>query len=35
MFLVFGAASLLWLVPWSRVKLPKLATARADASTPT
>ncbi len=34
MFLVFGVASLLWLVPWSRVKLPKLATARADASTP-
>jgi MFS family permease len=35
MFLVFGVASLLWLLPWSRVKLPKLATARADASTPT
>jgi MFS family permease len=35
MFLVFGAASLLWLVPWSRVKLPALATARADAATPT
>ena len=35
MFLVFGLASLLWLAPWSRVKLPKLATARADASTPT
>jgi MFS family permease len=35
MFLVFGVASLLWLVPWSRVKLPELATARADASTPT
>jgi MFS family permease len=35
MFLVFGVASLLWLVPWARVKLPKLATVRADASTPT
>jgi MFS family permease len=35
MFLVLGAASLLWLVPWSQVKLPKLATARADAATPT
>ncbi len=35
MFLVLGAASLLWLVPWSQVRLPKLATARADASTPT
>jgi MFS family permease len=35
MFMVFGVASLMWLVPWSLVKLPKLATARADASTPT
>ena len=35
MFLMLGAASLLWLVPWSQVKLPKLATARADAATPT
>jgi MFS family permease len=35
MFLVFGVASLLWLLPWSRVKLPELATARADATTPT
>ncbi|HWZ63972.1 MAG TPA: MFS transporter [Steroidobacteraceae bacterium] len=35
MFVALGAASLLWLVPWSRVKLPKLATARADATTPT
>jgi MFS family permease len=35
MFLVFGTVSLLWLVPWSRVNLPKLAPARADASTPT
>jgi MFS family permease len=34
MFLVLGVGSLLWLVPWSRVKLPRLATARADASTP-
>ena len=34
-FFVFGAASLLWLLPWSRVKLPKLATAPADATTPT
>jgi MFS family permease len=34
-FVVFGAASLIWLVPWARVKLPKLATARADATTPT
>ncbi|MGP8033681.1 MAG: MFS transporter [Steroidobacteraceae bacterium] len=34
MFLVLGAASLLWLVPWSQVKLPELATARADAATP-
>jgi MFS family permease len=35
MFMVFGVISLMWLVPWSRVKLPQLATARADASTPT
>ncbi|HLW25081.1 MAG TPA: MFS transporter [Steroidobacteraceae bacterium] len=34
MFFVLGVASLVWLIPWSRVKLPKLATARADASTP-
>jgi MFS family permease len=34
-FVVFGIASLFWLIPWARVKLPKLATARADASTPT
>jgi MFS family permease len=34
-FLVFGLTSLLWLLPWSRVKLPKLATAPSDASTPT
>ncbi len=35
MFFVFGVASLLWLLPWSRIKLPNLATARSDASTPT
>jgi MFS family permease len=35
MFLLLGAGSLLWLVPWSQVKLPTLATARADAATPT
>jgi MFS family permease len=35
MFFAFGIISLLWLVPWLRVKLPKVATARADASTPT
>jgi MFS family permease len=34
-FLVFGVISLLWLAPWSAVKLPKLATARSDAETPT
>jgi MFS family permease len=35
MFVALGAASLLWLLPWSRVRLPRLATARADATTPT
>ena len=35
MFVALGAASLLWLVPWSRAKLPQLATAPADATTPT
>jgi MFS family permease len=35
MFLILGAASLVWLIPWSQVKLPQLATARADAATPT
>lgn len=35
MFVALGAASLLWLVPWSQVRLPQLATARADATTPT
>jgi MFS family permease len=34
-FVIFGILSLLWLVPWLFVKLPKLATARSDASTPT
>jgi MFS family permease len=34
-FLIFGAVSLMWLAPWSRVRLPKVATARGDASTPT
>jgi MFS family permease len=33
-FLVFGLGSLLWLLPWAAVKLPKLATARSDAATP-
>jgi len=34
-FLAFGVISLLWLAPWSAVKLPKLATVRSDAETPT
>jgi MFS family permease len=34
-FFVFGLASLLWLIPWLTVKLPKIATALADAQTPT
>jgi MFS family permease len=34
-FLVFGVISLLWLAPWSAVKLPKAATAASDAETPT
>jgi MFS family permease len=33
-FLVFGACSLLWLIPWLAARLPKLATQRADPSTP-
>jgi MFS family permease len=33
-FMVFGVLSLLWLLPWFAVRLPKLATARSDASTP-
>ena len=34
-FLVFGGCSLIWLIPWLLVRLPKLATQRADPSTPT
>lgn len=34
-FLVFGVVSLLWVIPWLAVRLPKLATARADPSAPT
>ena len=33
-FWVFGAVSLLWLVPWSRVKLPPQAVRRSDADHP-
>lgn len=33
-FLVFGVCSLLWIVPWLTVRLPKLATARSDPSAP-
>lgn len=33
-FVVFGASSLLWLVPWSRVSLPPRAVRRSDADTP-
>jgi MFS family permease len=34
-FLVFGALSLVWLIPWSRVRLPPLAVRRGAADTPT
>jgi MFS family permease len=34
-FVAFGLLSLLWLVPWAFVRLPRLATARSDATTPT
>jgi MFS family permease len=34
-FVTFGVLSLLWLLPWAFVRLPKLATARSDATTPT
>jgi len=34
-FLVFGGCSLIWLIPWLMVRLPKLATQHADPSTPT
>ncbi len=33
-FLTFGALSLLWLLPWSRIKLPAGAVRRSDADTP-
>ncbi len=35
MFLVFGVGSLLWIVPWLAVRLPKIATQRSDPSAPT
>lgn len=34
-FLVFGLCSMLWIVPWLMVRLPRLATARSDPSAPT
>jgi len=34
-FVVFGALSLLWLLPWSRVSLPPRAVRRSDADKPT
>jgi MFS family permease len=34
-FLAFGVGSLLWLIPWLLIRLPKLATQRADPSNPT
>jgi MFS family permease len=34
-FLVFGVCSLLWLVPWLLVRLPRIATQRSDPSDPT
>ena len=34
-FVTFGSLSLLWLLPWSRVKLPQSAVRRSDADTPT
>jgi MFS family permease len=33
-FVIFGCLSLLWLLPWSRVKLPPRAVRRSDADTP-
>lgn len=33
-FVLFGGLSLLWLVPWSRVKLPPRAVRRSDGDTP-
>jgi MFS family permease len=35
MFLTFGIGSLLWIIPWAMVKLPKIATAPSNAETPT
>ena len=34
-FVVFGALSLLWLIPWSRVALPPRAVRRSDGDRPT
>lgn len=34
-FWIFGGVSLLWLAPWSRVKLPNRAVRRTDADRPT
>ena len=34
-FVTFGSLSLLWLLPWSRVKLSQRALRRSDADTPT
>ena len=34
-FWIFGGLSLLWLLPWSRVRLPNRAVRRADADRPT
>jgi MFS family permease len=34
-FVIFGSLSLLWLLPWSRVRLPPRAVARTAADTPT
>ncbi|HEY3852574.1 MAG TPA: MFS transporter [Steroidobacteraceae bacterium] len=34
-FLVFGVCSLLWLIPWLAVRLPRIATQRSDPSAPT
>ncbi len=34
-FVVFGGLSLLWLLPWSRVKLPPRAVRRSDGDKPT
>ena len=34
-FMVFGVCSLLWLIPWLMVRLPRIATQRSDPSAPT